>query len=264
MSIILNEYKWAEQALQNRDLGRKPSQTLGIVAKYYLYTGTKKKDLRKALENFYMQCRSKSSVKDMNAYVDNAIEQACKYPLSILDEIIVTDAEMKKIDSLDGAQLRKLAFTMLCIAKHRLLSRGDDNSWVSMKDSDIMKMANISTSIRRQCALFGKLIELGLLIPSKKVDNLSTQVTFMEDGTPAIYVRDFRNLGHQYMMHHGGPFYVCQRCGLTERVKNPGVGRPPKYCDHCANEVLLQRRVNATMRFRASHKVDQDASRPVA
>ena len=37
MSIVLNEYEWAEKAIRDRDLGKKPGETIGRVAKYYLH-----------------------------------------------------------------------------------------------------------------------------------------------------------------------------------------------------------------------------------
>ena len=36
MNIILNERDWAEEMLQRNDLGKKPTETLSIIAKYYI------------------------------------------------------------------------------------------------------------------------------------------------------------------------------------------------------------------------------------
>lgn len=252
MSIILNEYEWAEMAIRTKSLGKRPSETLTRVARYYLHTGNKKKDLKKMLESFFMQCEPNASVKRMNGYVEKAIKDSKIRPLAIINEIVVTDKEMEKIDSLGSKQLSRLAFTMLCIAKQSTISGRTKDHWVNERDSDIMRMANINTSIKRQSAMFGQLIGMGLLRRSKQVDNLNTQVMFVEDGEPAVSVKDFRNLGYQYEKYHGGHFFVCQRCGVTERLKNPGVGRPQKYCDSCAAEVALQQRVNSVMRRRSS------------
>ena len=35
MSIVLNEYDWAEKMIANHDLGKKPIETLSRVSKYY-------------------------------------------------------------------------------------------------------------------------------------------------------------------------------------------------------------------------------------
>ena len=37
MSIVLNEYEWAERAIKDKSLGKKPYETLSRVAKYYTY-----------------------------------------------------------------------------------------------------------------------------------------------------------------------------------------------------------------------------------
>ena len=46
MSIVLNEYEWAERMINNHDLGKRPVETLNRVAKYYLATGYSKREVR--------------------------------------------------------------------------------------------------------------------------------------------------------------------------------------------------------------------------
>lgn len=63
-------------------------------------------------------------------------------------------------------------------------------------------------------------------------------------------VSDFRNLGYQYMKYHGEPYFECTNCGITEKIKNPSSGRPPKYCPQCAAEIRTKQNVNSVMRRR--------------
>lgn len=55
MSIVLNEYEWAERMINNHDLGKRPVETLNRVAKYYLATGYSKREVRRMLDTFLIQ-----------------------------------------------------------------------------------------------------------------------------------------------------------------------------------------------------------------
>ena len=64
MSIVLNEHYAAEEAIKNKSLGKKPSETLGRIARYYIdeYNITDKKAIRKKLDSFLLQCDPTASI----------------------------------------------------------------------------------------------------------------------------------------------------------------------------------------------------------
>lgn len=250
MSIVLNEYDWAEKAIKDKVLGKKPYETLSRVAKYYTYKNYTRKEVRRMLDEFLLQCEPTASLVMWSNTLDSAAKYAAKYPLVMIDRIVITEPEMKRIDSLPGKQVRRLAFALLCIAKYRVSISENTNYWVGTPDNEIMKMANINTSIKRQSSMFGQLKDLGMIRFSKQIDNLSVQVLFAENGNPVMSITDFRNLGYQYMRYHGGPYFECTHCGITEKITNPGVGRKQKYCKDCAAKVKIQQSVNAVMRSR--------------
>lgn len=251
MSIVLNEYIWAEKKIREHDLGTKPGETLVRVAKYYLKDGYSKRDTQTLLERFLITCDPNTSIPRWTALIDRAIKSAAKYPIVNIDHIDVTEPEIRVIESLGSVQLKRLAFTLLAVAKYWDTASPRNNHWVNCPDKEIMAMANINTSIKRQSELFGRLRELGMIRFSKKVDNLNVQVTFIEDGKAEIPVSDYRNLGNQYMMHFGGPFYECQNCGIVVREsKMDRRGRHPKYCPSCAIEIKTRQNVESVMRGR--------------
>ena len=45
MSIVLNEYEWAERMINNHDLGKHPVETLNRVAKYYFANQYSKREI---------------------------------------------------------------------------------------------------------------------------------------------------------------------------------------------------------------------------
>jgi hypothetical protein len=252
MSIILNEYEWAERAIKEKLLGKKPYETLSRVAKYYTYKNYTRREVRRLLDEFLLQCEPSVSLVTWSDTLDSAAKSAVKYPLVMIDSIDITKPEMARIATLPGKPIRRLAFTLLCIAKYMHKVSENTNYWVTTPDNEIMKMANISTSIKRQSSMFGQLKDEGMIRFSKQIDNLSVQVLFAEPGDTVLRITDFRNLGYQYMKYLGDPYFECSNCGLTDKIKNPSSGRPPKYCPQCAAEIRTRQNVNSVMRRRVA------------
>ncbi len=250
MSIVLNEYEWAEQAIRNHELGKRPAETLGRVSRYYYANQYDKRELRKKLDEFLLQCDPNASTVQWSDFLDKLAKNAGKYPLARIDSIPVSRAEMEKIEALEGIQVRRLAFTLLCAAKYWDLVSPSNNHWVNTPDREIMQMANIQTSIRRQSAMFGRLERDGMIRFSKRVDNLNVQVLFMEDGEEALRIRDFRNLGYQYLRYYGSGYMECACCGMTVKRQ----GNAQKYCSACAAEIHTSQMINAVMRQRAGER----------
>lgn len=254
--IILNEIDWARDAIQSNSLGNKPYETLCRVAKYYAHDGYSKQRITKSLESFIQKCDPKASIPKWSDTIGYAVKFAMKHPAIEIDHIPITRVEMDTIDALSGKQLKRLAFTLLCLAKFFDTANQSDDHWVNCEDNEIMKMANISTSIRRQSDMYHQLWKLGLIQFSKKVDNTNVRVLFTADDTDVVLrVTDFRNLGYQYLMYHGDQFFVCENCGIVTKIKNPESGRRQKYCPSCAKEVQLQQIVNSVMRKRKMLKL---------
>lgn len=256
MSIVLNEYEWAERMIANHDIGKKPVETLNRVAKYYLATGYSKREVRAFLDTFLTLCDPMVSLPKWSDTLDRVAKNADKYPIIRMDGVNVAVNEMAAIEKLDGKQLRRLAFTLLCVAKYWDTISDRNDHWVNSPDKEIMQMANINTSIKRQSAMFAKLRAADMLKFSRKIDNLNVQVTFIEDGETALHIQDFRNLGYQYLKYYGGSYFECESCGLTVKIHERTRGRRQKYCPSCAVEVKMRQSVNAVMRKRSELKCE--------
>lgn len=251
MSIVLNEREWAEGAISGRQLGKTPAETLSRVARYFYHIeGYGKQEVRRKLEEFMLQCDPRIILVKWSDLLDSIVRNVNKYPIVEVDGISITEAELSVIDALDGAQIKRLAFTLLCIAKYWNEIQSSNRNWVNTPDKDIMRMANIKTSIKRQSAMFYTLRQNGLIEFSKKVDNLNTRVKFVQQNSPVkLYINDFRSLGNQYLMHCGGPYMQCVQCGLTvKRGRNV-----QKYCPDCAAEMYLKQTLASNMRHRTAH-----------
>lgn len=255
MTIVLNEHEWARDMIESRSLGAKPFETLSRVAKYYIDKDYSKKEVRGMLDTFLLQCEPTASLPKWAETLDYAVARALKYDAIKIDGIEITKPEMERIDALEGKQIRRLAFTLLCLAKYWDIVNPQGDHWVNSKDSEIMRMANINTSIKRQSLMYFNLNEVGMVQFSKKVDNTNVRVCFITPGETAMVVTDFRNLGYQYLKYHGEPYFECQNCGITTKLNDPVKGLKQKYCKECAVEVAMKQRVNSVMRQRGGSKL---------
>ncbi len=255
MGIVLNEYEWAERMINNHELGKKPIETLNRVAKYYLENGYSKREIRKLLDTFLTQCDPSASLVHWSDTLDRVAKSVGKFPLIRLDGVNITHNELKQIELLNGKQIRRLAFTLLCVAKYWNAVSDSNNNWVNTSDKEIMSMANIKASIKRQSLMFAELRDAGFLRFSKKIDNLNVQVLFGdENGDIAISIQDFRNIGYQYLKHYGEPYFECCNCGIVTKIHNPSKGRKQKYCPNCAVELQTKQIVDSVMQQRAAKK----------
>lgn len=249
MSIIMNEYKWAESAIEEKRFIDKPYETLGVIAKYYLYNGKSKKETHDLLERFVISCDKSIPVATWGKRMDSIISYAEKNPIRIIDKVCISAEEISKIQSIKSKQCQRLAFTLLCIAKLFTMSNKNMNYWVNTPDSEIMRMANINTSIKRQSLMFANLKDLGLIKFSSKIDNLSVQVLFADNGDSVFDITDFRSLGNQYMNYVNGGYYFCSNCGIICKC-NKKSDKKQKYCECCAVKVRIKQNIESVMRRR--------------
>ena len=252
MNIILNEREWAQAAIAARSLGAKPAETLCRIARYYYQCeGFKRKEVRGKLEDFVLQCDPDAVLVKWADIIERAVKQAGKYPIIDIDEINVTESEMEKIASVNGKQTRRLAFTLLCIAKYWNAVRETNNDWVNTPDKELMNMANIKTSIRRQGQMLHEMKDAGYIRFSNRVDSLNIQVKFVDNDSPvALRITDFRKLGNQYLLYCGEPYFQCKECGITIK-RNSNVH---KYCPECAAEMYIKKTVASVMRKKGNNE----------
>lgn len=236
--IVLKENEWAKEKIETKDLGTQPYITLRRVARYYLDEHYKKNEIKHLLEIFMLQCNPNVSLVKWSDTINKAIKYAVKHEAINIDHISITDKELSLIDTIYGVRQKRLAFTLLCLAKFGNEVNHNNNGWVNNSNTEIMKIANIKTSFKTSCKLFKDLKDLGYIEFSKKVDNTAVKVIFAEEGKEVLQISDFRNLGYQYMMYCGEPCFICENCGMVERQQPLGFGgRPRKYCKQCSQLV---------------------------
>lgn len=234
--IVLNEKEWAKEAINSLSLGKKPYETIVRVAKYYKSQGYRKSDVRRQVEDFMIRCDPRLSLVKWNDSITAAVNAAEKYPPVCIAGVTITVPEMEKIERLDSVLKQRVMFTLLCLAKYGNAVNPRNGNWVNLEQKDIFMLANVKITGKRQALMINELWQAGYIGYSCLVDNVNLNVKIIEDGDLTMFVDDFRNLGNQYMLYHGGNYFACEGCGVVLKAA-PGVGRPQKYCQECADEI---------------------------
>ena len=239
--MIMNEREWVENALRECRLGSKPYRTISLLAKYYHSLGYKQRDIVVNIEKFMIRCERDISIVQWQDAIESAVKSAQKYPLVELDGVTVTKSEMDKVNALPTKSLRKLMFTLLCVAKYRNAANGNAGSWVNCEQREIFALANIKVTNRRQALMVNDLWQAGYIKYSKIVDNVNINVLIVDDDSETMYVvREMADLGNQYLLASGDNYFACPCCGAV--VKR--MSGAQKYCKSCAKDVHRERSLN--------------------
>lgn len=234
-NIILNEKEYAEYCLRENTVGDNTFRTLSIIGRYYYYClGYKRKNI---VENLKAFLHSAAEIHTMQQQRwDDAIESIAnnvkKFKLYEISGVSIKVGEMEVINSIEKKSLRKLAFTLLCLAKLGNIRNDKNNGWVNNDDKDIFRLARVAGSSFDRDIKMAELNELGLLEFPKRNDNLSVRVTFINDSTDeAMFISDFRELGYEYLKYCGENYIRCAECGVLVHGNKNG---DKKYCSKCA------------------------------
>lgn len=246
MTIVLHEREYAEHLLNANDLGNHPSEVLTRIAKLYFADGYSKSDTRKMLETYVLRCIPDANILLWQDLIDKNMRAAGRYPLVELDYVPVYRKELEICNNLEGIQMRRLMFTLICLARYGNMVSVSNNNWVNRQEKDILNLANLEVTVKRRSLMFNTLRDIGLIGFSRRVDNLNVNVKCLSiDALDelAVQVTDFRNLGYQYMRSTGTPSLECSVCGAVIPRKN----NRQLYCRECAKEV---NRLKAVSRYR--------------
>lgn len=150
--------------------------------------------------------------------------------------IPVYEKELATVRSLKNDRQKKLLFTLFVIARYM-----ECNGWINKKDSrglsEVFKLANITLPSDKKNELLHELYCAGHISFSKKIDNLNIRVNLENDGEIAYKVKEFSNIGNQYIGNFKKGYKQCQCCG--KKIRDTGNKR--KYCEKCAYERKLKK-----------------------
>lgn len=167
----------------------------------------------------------------------------CDGKLLELDGVYVSQNEIDAITSAVTSEIsRRLAFTILCLAKYKNLKYGVDTNWVNNDEVEIFKLACVNDGTIAKEKRLHELYVSGLIRFSNKVDSLSILCLFADPSSGkdnySILVDDFRNVGNFYRRHTGDKRVKrCKDCGKLIRITS----KTQQFCPECSERRKLSR-----------------------
>ena len=262
MDIILNEVELAKDIIKRAEgeanpslVGKKPSYTLSLLARYM-------KQIEKKKDEVIFEYLDSFMSKHANGYnsvlwgnkIQSCIKRAKKNKLNQIDYIGITQKELDIIAKLKNEKQERLAFTMLCYAKYYNAINEMNNNWINVSLTDLFKSARVYSEKGVSNRLMindikdkidiqfidektkkvknKKWMELALLVSSTNIklnciDNKSDEYT--------IKITDFRELGYEYLLYKGFNYKRCETGGILLKT----TGNKSMYCSTCRKESEL-------------------------
>ena len=215
-----------------------------LIAKYYYSNDkdidtlsgiVKEKLLEFNLEGYQEYKYHNKIVSVCNGLIEGTISDCFRED----DFIPIYDSEIDFIKTLPNDKQKKLMFTLLSIARYM-----NCDGWINKKSSkdisEVFKLANVNLTSDKRNELLYELYSNGCIAFGKKVDNLNIKVKLNDYGKIAYKVKDFKNIGNQYIGTFKNGYKQCKRCGKIIKI----TGNKKMYCDKCAtdNELLSKKK----------------------
>jgi hypothetical protein len=230
-----------------------------LIAKYYysddmdydtLSDTVKKTLLKFNLENYQEYKYHNKIVSICKGIVNGDVEKTFKER----EYIPIYENELNVINSLKTDRQKKIMFTFFAVARYM-----DSEGWINKKTSkgisEVFKLANVSLTTEKRDELLHELYVDGYISFGKKVDNLNIRVQLDDTGEIVYKVKDFENLGNQYIGNFKKGYRQCANPGCGRKVKiTSTTGRPKLYCDECAKKIEAE---NATLRKRKQREIEK-------
>ena len=211
-----------------------------LIAKYYLSDEMDAESLSKTvkeqllefdLDNYQEYKYHNKIVKVCASLFDGSIDKNFREQ----EYIPIYENELKLIESLPNDRQKKLMFTFFVLARYM-----NCDGWINKKTSkgisEVFKLANVTLTSDKRNELLHELYVNGYISLGKKVDNLNIKVKLDDSGDVVYKVKDFNNLGNQYIGNFKKGYKQCKCCG--KKIKD--TGNKKMYCEKCANQSLLE------------------------
>ena len=262
MDIILNEVELAKDIIKRAEgeanpslVGKKPSYTLSLLARYMKQVEKKKDEvIFEYLDSFMSKHANGYNSVLWGNKIQSCIKRAKKNKLNQIDYIGITQKELDIIAKLKDEKQERLAFTMLCYAKYYNAINEMNNNWINVSLTDLFKSARVYSEKGISNRLMindikdkidvqfidektkkvknKKWMELALLVSST---NIKLNFIDNESDKYTIKITDFRELGYEYLLYKGFNYKRCKTCGILFKK----TGNKSMYCSTCRKESEL-------------------------
>ena len=228
-----------------------------LIAKYYLSDEmdteslskiVKEKLLEFNLDNYQEYKYHNKIMKVCTSLFDGSIDKNFREQ----EYIPIYENELKLIESLPNDRQKKLMFTFFVLARYM-----DCDGWINKKTSkgisEAFKLANVTLTSDKRNELLHELYVNGYISLGKKVDNLNIKVNLDDSGEVVYKVKEFNNIGNQYIGNFKKGYKQCKCCGKKIKIKSEK-DYSTKYCDKCSYEKHKEINRNSMKKARETEK----------
>lgn len=241
--LIINEKKFAEDLISSVILPEDISANTAIkyLTRYYCEYGNM--DLQEIINTVFNKMKQyKLTVIAYQEYKANelikkiysAIDKGKINKLRTYESIPLYKSEYEKIIECETDREKKVLFTIYILARYT-----DRYGWVYNSESEIYKLANVSSTTKNKVDVFASLLNKGMIKDTKKVNDLKIGVDLSDGNDEVVFeVYDLKNVGNQFISLIKDDYIICKECGKLVKVKSKTC--KPKYCLKCAEEIKLK------------------------
>lgn len=242
---------------KNKPDGLSMGYFITLIAKYYLSDEidveslskiVKEKLLEFDLENYQEYKYHNKIMKICTSLFDGSIDKNFREQ----EYVPIYENELKVIESLPNDRQKKLMFTFFSLARYM-----DCDGWINKKTSkgisEVFKLANVTLTSDKRNELLHELYSNGYISLGKKVDNLNIKVQLDDSGEIVYKVKDFNNLGNQYIGNFKKGYKQCKCCGKKIKIKSEK-DYSTKYCEKCSYEKHKEINRNSMKKARETEK----------
>ena len=256
---ILNEKEYIRDILASK---KKPDDLpmgyfITLTAKYYLSDNidveslskiVKEKLLEFNFENYQEYKYHNKILKVCTSLFDGSVDKNFREQ----EYIPIYENELKMIESLPNDRQKKLMFTFFALARYM-----NCDGWINKKTSkgisEAFKLANVTLTSDKRNELLHELYMNGYISFGKKVDNLNIKVQLDDSGEIVYKVKEFNNLGNQYIGNFKKGYKQCECCGKKIKIKS-NKDYSTKYCEKCSDLKQLEWSRESMKKMRETRK----------
>lgn len=167
-----------------------------------------------------------------------------------IEYIPIYENELKFISVLPNDKQKKLMFTFFAVARYM-----DCDGWINKKTSkdisEVFKLANVTLTSDKRNELLHELYVNGYISFGKKVNNLNIRVKLDGSGEIAYKIKEFNNLGNQYIGNFKNGYKQCRKCGKPIKITNNRI----MYCCNCYKKINEADAKNRMKKYREMQNV---------
>lgn len=226
-----------------------------LIAKYYYFDEliseelsdiVKGKILEFDLDNYQEYKYHNKIVTICNGLFNGNIIQTLKE----IEYIPIYESEINFINSLPNDRQKKLMFTFFAVARYM-----NCDGWINKKTSkdisDVFKLANVTITSDKRNEILHELYINDYISFGKKADNLNIKVKLDHSGEITYKIKEFNNLGNQYIGNFKKGYKQCKCCGKPIKIIN----NRSMYCGNCYKKLNEADAKNRMKRYREKQNV---------